>query len=244
MSRSGLTSSTVRITSSNRVTSPRTTGAPTGSPPNAGAPGFRSMPTTDWPRASSRRMSRGPMKPVAPITSTDTGPIVTCPRDLVLPTDDARDRHHFARRRARGLRHDLLEQRRAHRAPRRHRPLDHQSLEEPVRGTVPGGGAVDRPRGRRVRAVAPGSAPRGGGVDGAGLHVLHPLARAHLSCGHADPDLHRAVRGRAAGLAAARRARGPRTWLAMGVAVVGAVVMVSGSYARGALAGDLLAIVM
>jgi drug/metabolite transporter (DMT)-like permease len=36
----------------------------------------------------------------------------------------------------------------------------------------------------------------------------------------------------------------PRTWLAMGVAVVGAVVMVSGSYARGALAGDLLAIVM
>jgi drug/metabolite transporter (DMT)-like permease len=36
----------------------------------------------------------------------------------------------------------------------------------------------------------------------------------------------------------------PRTWLAMGVAVVGAVVMMSGSYARGAFAGDLLAIVM
>jgi drug/metabolite transporter (DMT)-like permease len=36
----------------------------------------------------------------------------------------------------------------------------------------------------------------------------------------------------------------PRTWLAMGVAVAGAVVMVSGSYARGALVGDLLAIVM
>src|SRR6266404_1454065 len=29
------------------------------------------MPTTDSPRATSRRMSRGPMKPVAPITSTD-----------------------------------------------------------------------------------------------------------------------------------------------------------------------------
>jgi len=36
----------------------------------------------------------------------------------------------------------------------------------------------------------------------------------------------------------------PRRWLAMGVALAGAVVMVSGSYARGALAGDLLAIVM
>jgi drug/metabolite transporter (DMT)-like permease len=35
-----------------------------------------------------------------------------------------------------------------------------------------------------------------------------------------------------------------RTWLAMGVALAGAVVMVSGSYARGALLGDLLAIVM
>jgi drug/metabolite transporter (DMT)-like permease len=36
----------------------------------------------------------------------------------------------------------------------------------------------------------------------------------------------------------------PRTWLAMSVALAGAVVMVSGSYARGALAGDVLAIVM
>ena len=35
-----------------------------------------------------------------------------------------------------------------------------------------------------------------------------------------------------------------RTWVAMGIALAGAVVMVSGSYARGALAGDLLAIVM
>src|SRR5206468_7779941 len=35
-----------------------------------------------------------------------------------------------------------------------------------------------------------------------------------------------------------------RTWLAMGVALVGAVVMVSDSYARGAIVGDLLAIVM
>jgi drug/metabolite transporter (DMT)-like permease len=36
----------------------------------------------------------------------------------------------------------------------------------------------------------------------------------------------------------------PRTWLAMGVALAGAAVMVSGSYARGALVGDVLAIVM
>ena len=35
-----------------------------------------------------------------------------------------------------------------------------------------------------------------------------------------------------------------RTWLTMGVALVGAVVMVSDSYGRGALVGDLLAIVM
>jgi len=35
-----------------------------------------------------------------------------------------------------------------------------------------------------------------------------------------------------------------RTWLTMGVALAGAVVMVSNSYSRGALAGDLLAIVM
>ena len=36
----------------------------------------------------------------------------------------------------------------------------------------------------------------------------------------------------------------PRTWLAMGVALTGAVVMVSSSYGSGALVGDLLAIVM
>jgi len=35
-----------------------------------------------------------------------------------------------------------------------------------------------------------------------------------------------------------------RTWLTMGVALAGAVVMVSNSYSRGAVAGDLLAIVM
>ena len=35
-----------------------------------------------------------------------------------------------------------------------------------------------------------------------------------------------------------------RTWLTMGVALAGAVVMVSSSYARGGLLGDLLAIVM
>src|SRR6185503_2606054 len=82
MSRSGFTSRTVRITSSNCVTSPRVTGAPIGTSPNAAAPGFTSMPTTDSPRATSRRMSRGPMKPVAPITSTDMpGPLVL-PRGL------------------------------------------------------------------------------------------------------------------------------------------------------------------
>jgi drug/metabolite transporter (DMT)-like permease len=36
----------------------------------------------------------------------------------------------------------------------------------------------------------------------------------------------------------------PRTWLTMGVALAGAVVMVSSSYGRGALLGDVLAIVM
>jgi len=71
MSRSGFTSSTVRITSSNCVTSPRITGAPIGTSPKVAAPGFRSMPTTDSPRATSRLMSRGPMNPVAPTTSTD-----------------------------------------------------------------------------------------------------------------------------------------------------------------------------
>jgi drug/metabolite transporter (DMT)-like permease len=36
----------------------------------------------------------------------------------------------------------------------------------------------------------------------------------------------------------------PRTWLTMGVALAGAVVMVSNSYGRGAIVGDLLAVVM
>jgi drug/metabolite transporter (DMT)-like permease len=36
----------------------------------------------------------------------------------------------------------------------------------------------------------------------------------------------------------------PRTWLTMGVALAGTVVMVSSSYGRGAMLGDLLAIVM
>src|SRR5438270_397500 len=36
----------------------------------------------------------------------------------------------------------------------------------------------------------------------------------------------------------------PRTWLTMGVALAGAVVMVSSSYGRGAMVGDLLAVVM
>jgi drug/metabolite transporter (DMT)-like permease len=35
-----------------------------------------------------------------------------------------------------------------------------------------------------------------------------------------------------------------RTWVAMGTTLAGAAVMVSGSYARGALAGDLLAVLM
>jgi drug/metabolite transporter (DMT)-like permease len=37
---------------------------------------------------------------------------------------------------------------------------------------------------------------------------------------------------------------GPRTWLTMGVALAGTVIMVSNSYGRGAVLGDLLAIVM
>jgi drug/metabolite transporter (DMT)-like permease len=36
----------------------------------------------------------------------------------------------------------------------------------------------------------------------------------------------------------------PRTWLTMGVALAGALIMVSDSYSRGAIVGDLLAIVM
>jgi drug/metabolite transporter (DMT)-like permease len=36
----------------------------------------------------------------------------------------------------------------------------------------------------------------------------------------------------------------PRTWLTMGIALAGVVVMVSGSYAAGRLAGDVLAIMM
>lgn len=36
----------------------------------------------------------------------------------------------------------------------------------------------------------------------------------------------------------------PRTWLSMSVAIAGVVVMVSGSYARGSVVGDLLAIAM
>src|SRR5262245_37402891 len=71
ITRSGFTSRIVRMTSSNWVTSPRTTGAPIGTPLNEALPGFKSMPTTDSPRSISRWMSRGPMKPVAPITSID-----------------------------------------------------------------------------------------------------------------------------------------------------------------------------
>ena len=36
----------------------------------------------------------------------------------------------------------------------------------------------------------------------------------------------------------------PRTWLTMGVALAGAVIMVSDSYSRGTIVGDLLALVM
>jgi len=36
----------------------------------------------------------------------------------------------------------------------------------------------------------------------------------------------------------------PRTWLTMGVALAGAIIMVSDSYSRGTIAGDLLALVM
>src|ERR1041384_8354326 len=66
ITRSGFTSSTMRITSSNCVMSPRSTGAPIGEPSNVGADGLRSMPTTVSPRAISFLISRGPMNPVAP----------------------------------------------------------------------------------------------------------------------------------------------------------------------------------
>src|SRR5215469_10848227 len=70
MSRSGLTWSTVRITSSNRVTSPRRSVTSLGMAANGDtACGLRSMHVTVSPRSISRRMSRGPMNPVPPITS-------------------------------------------------------------------------------------------------------------------------------------------------------------------------------
>src|SRR5207245_2653660 len=70
MSRSGLTWSTVRITSSNRVTSPRISVTSFGMAANGDTEcGFRSMHVTVSPRPTSRRMSRGPMNPVPPITS-------------------------------------------------------------------------------------------------------------------------------------------------------------------------------
>src|SRR5262245_32681265 len=86
MIRSGLTSITTRITSSNFVMSPRSTGAPIGTPPNGAAPGLMSMPVTGSPRATSRRMSRGPMKPVAPSTRVDMSRVGDARR---LPGDHA-----------------------------------------------------------------------------------------------------------------------------------------------------------
>src|SRR6266853_3236960 len=75
MSRSGLIWSTVRITSSNRVTSPRISVASLGIAANGDtAPGFRSMQTTRSPRSINRLMSRGPMNPVPPITSIAIAP--------------------------------------------------------------------------------------------------------------------------------------------------------------------------
>src|SRR5687767_1122149 len=51
--------------------SPRTTGQPMALPSKGTAFGLRSMPITLSPRATSLRMRRGPMNPVAPSTSTD-----------------------------------------------------------------------------------------------------------------------------------------------------------------------------
>src|SRR5215469_16225656 len=69
MSRSGLTWSTVRITSSKRVTSPRSSVTSLGiAAKGVTACGLRSMQVTASPRSTSRRMSRGPMKPVPPMT--------------------------------------------------------------------------------------------------------------------------------------------------------------------------------
>src|SRR5260370_12747055 len=75
MSRSGLIWSTVRITSSNRVTWPRISVASLGIAANgAAAAGFRSMQPTVAPRSINRLMSRGPMTPVPPITSIAIAP--------------------------------------------------------------------------------------------------------------------------------------------------------------------------
>src|SRR5437868_1645405 len=75
------------MTSSNCVMSPRTTGAPMGAPSKGTACGLRSMPTTDSPRAMSLRITRGPMNPVAPSTSTD----------MCVSLADERDRNTEAR---------------------------------------------------------------------------------------------------------------------------------------------------
>src|SRR5216684_7982108 len=83
MSRSGLIWSTVRITSSNRVTSPRISVASLGIGANGDtAPGFKSMHTIVSPRSINRLMSRGPMNPVPPITRTAMPPSSAHPHVL------------------------------------------------------------------------------------------------------------------------------------------------------------------
>ena len=69
MRRSGLTSASSTITSSNCVTSPRTTLTLPPSASNAAASGLMSMQTTSSPRPTSRGMSRRPMNPVPPMTT-------------------------------------------------------------------------------------------------------------------------------------------------------------------------------
>jgi len=71
------------------------------------------------------------------------------------------------------------------------------------------------------------------------------LSLAHTSCGqHAPPHVHRPYVTALLGWLLLGERVAPRTWLTMSIALAGAVVMVSNSYGRAALVGDLLAVVM
>ena len=119
-----------------------------------------------------------------------------------------RDARRAARRPAGGLRGRLLEQRRPHRPPRRHQPLDDQPVAQPLRLALPGRSAVGRPGPQHRRAVARGRAPGRArrGVHGGGVDVLHLLAGLHVGGQHLDPHVHGPLRRGAPRLDLARRA--------------------------------------